>query len=264
MRYGGSEGIYGGSGQRFGTVTGISLTGGTITGTNVPYVLSKSGIPFISLSSGSVSAVGAITGITALPSAYPDAFCWFPANALATAIAAGWYYCTFSTTTAGTAFLNTYTSGTPAIPTSPTAVTDGKGAYTGNATTITGPTISVAAGLLGTKGFLRSDVDMGATNSAGTKVLVIKYGATVYSTANSVTTQIYQTTITKIQNAGGAAKQRGRSFAPTQNSIATGSVIYSAENSATALNWTAGLTMNTATDNGIIEQYILEVQSDGT
>jgi hypothetical protein len=29
MRYGGSEGIYGGSGQRFGTVTSIALTGGT-------------------------------------------------------------------------------------------------------------------------------------------------------------------------------------------------------------------------------------------
>jgi hypothetical protein len=29
VRFGGSEGIYGGSGQRFGTVTSISLTGGT-------------------------------------------------------------------------------------------------------------------------------------------------------------------------------------------------------------------------------------------
>jgi hypothetical protein len=30
VRYGGSEGIYGGSGQRFGTVTSISLTGGNV------------------------------------------------------------------------------------------------------------------------------------------------------------------------------------------------------------------------------------------
>lgn len=242
----------------------VAITGGTITGTNVPYVLSKSGIPFISLSSGSVSAVGAISAITALPTTYASAYCWFPANALATAIAAGWYYCTFSSATAGTAFLNTYTSGTPTIPASPTAVTDGKGAFTGNATTVTGPTIAVAAGLLGTKGLLRAYVDLSATNSAGTKIVVMKYGSTAFSTANAITTQIYKSEIVTIQNRGIAASQVGRSYAPTQNSIATSSEMYATENSAIALNASFGLTMNTATDNGIIEQYVLEIQSDGT
>src|SRR5690349_7786608 len=108
--------------------TAVAITGGT----GIPILLATGGIPLIGLSSGSVAANGAISAITALPAVYPSAYCYFPANALATSIAAGWYYCTFSTTTAGVAFLDPYTSGIPTIPTSPTAVTDGRGAFTGH------------------------------------------------------------------------------------------------------------------------------------
>lgn len=124
----------------------VAITGGTIAGVSgVSLALNGGGLPFISLSSGSVAANGAISAITALPRIYPAAWCYFPANALATVLAAGWYYCTFSSTTAGVAFLNTYTSGASSVPASPTAVTDGKGAFTGDTGEEFGLTLSVPA-----------------------------------------------------------------------------------------------------------------------
>src|SRR4051812_35901061 len=117
----------------------ISATGGT----GVPIILSAGGIPFIALSSGSVAANGAISAISGLNAIYPNAYCWFPANIVATVAAAGWRYCTFSSTTAGVAFLDTYTSGKATIPASPTAVTDGKGAFTGEIAEIAGLTITI-------------------------------------------------------------------------------------------------------------------------
>jgi hypothetical protein len=130
-----------------GTVSAPQVTG-------IEIIVAHTAIPFIHISSGSIAANGAISGITALPSAYPRAYCYFPANALATSISAGWYYCTFSTTTAGVAFLDTYTSGVPTIPSSPTAVTDGKGAYTGDITERAGITLTVPAGAMGPNGEL--------------------------------------------------------------------------------------------------------------
>lgn len=119
-------------------------------------VLLDSGMPFITVSSGSIAAGGALTGITALTVAYPKAWCYLPANAVATVAAAGYRYCTFSTTTAGTVFLNTPGSTFPIIwPASPTAVTDGKGAFTGagggNAIIFL-PTITLPASTLGING----------------------------------------------------------------------------------------------------------------
>jgi hypothetical protein len=151
----------------------VGITGGTITGVSgVPTVLYSGGVPFIYLSSGSVAANGAISGITALPAVYPSAYCWFPANALATAIAAGWYYCTFSTTTAGVAFLNTYTSGAATIPSSPTAVTDGKGAFTSPTAEIFGPTITVP--ILGVNSSIRVLYHTTQTNNANGKTFRVR------------------------------------------------------------------------------------------
>lgn len=163
-----------GSGGVFNNAT---FNNPTFTGNRigVSYPLSVGGIPLIGLSSGSVSSTGVISGITALPLAYPSAFCYFPANILATTIAAGWYYCTFSTTTAGIAFLNTYTSGTPTSPASPTAVTDGKGAFTGVITEIFGHTITVPANAMGANGAIRVVVSAAANNNADGKTLSLRF-----------------------------------------------------------------------------------------
>jgi hypothetical protein len=104
-----------------GTADDVTLARPTITGVpiGVAKVVAASAIPFIHLSSASVTAGGAVTGITAVPLVYANAYCYFPANALATSIVAGWHYCVFSSTTACTAYLNTSTSGLPTIPAAP-------------------------------------------------------------------------------------------------------------------------------------------------
>lgn len=237
------------------------------TGQTQPYILSRSAIPFVGLSSGSVSAVGAITGITALPLAYASAYCWFPANILATVKAAGWYYCTFSTTTAGTAFLNTYTSGDPTIPTSPTAVTDGKGAFTGDTGEEFGPTITVPANALGPNGLARIWTQWAYTNSAGTKTCRARYSGNAGTTYISAvpTTSLTMAVAAMISNRGATNAQVGAAGGSTATAVPPfGSVSASALNTS-AVDTTAATTAvlshqrNTATDNAVLESYLIEL-----
>jgi hypothetical protein len=234
-----------------------SITGGSITGTNAPYVLSQSAIPFIHLSSGSVSAVGAISAITALPRAYAHAYCYFPANILATSIAAGWHYCTFSTTTAGTAFLNTYTSGTPTIPAAPTAVTDGKGAFTGDTTERDGPVIAMPANSMGANGSVRINVLWTATNNANAKTIRTKFGATTYTAASAASTADIRT-VTDIHNRGLTNSQVGAAV-PIAQYGAGSTMQTSAIDTTAAVNLAISPQKATATDNLVVEAYRIEV-----
>lgn len=257
--------MYRGGGGPFGVaaITGGSAANVTLSGTtNAVYTAPTGGacgIPFIHLSSGSVSAVGAITAITALPVAYPNAYCWFPANALATAIAAGWYYCTFSTTTAGTAFLDTYTSGLPTIPSSPTAVTDGKGAFTSDTASHNGPTISIAANALGANGTLRTTSDWQFNNTAGTKSPTFSYaGTSVFNVALS--THVSANWIGTVSNAGATAKNVLKGQAMLGSSAVTiAGVQRMTLDTTTAQNAIFILVKNTATDNLVLERYQIEV-----
>lgn len=251
LTYGGvGGGTYGGAGSVItGTFSGTgALTGGTIFGSNVP-ATSAGGIPLISLSSGSVSAAGAISAITALPAVYPAAYCYFPANALATAIAAGWYYCTFTTTTAGTAFLNTYTSGMAAIPASPTAVTDGKGAFTGDTSTETAYQFTIAANAMGATGVIRFRMATQQANNANAKTINVRIGTTAFgvcSVANVSAGGIEG----EIANTGATNAQLS-SFAPFWVNPSTFSALGTVDTtSAQALNVT--VVKATATDNVVL------------
>ena len=116
-------------------------------------VLVQNGMPWINLSSGSIAADGSLTGITALLVAHAEAWCYLPANAVATVASAGWYYCTFATTSTGTVFLDQPGASFPIVwPASPTAVTDGKGAYTGVTTLIQLPKVAIPANSMGING----------------------------------------------------------------------------------------------------------------
>lgn len=237
----------------------VLFTGGSITGTNAAYTLSQSGIPFIHLSSGSVSAIGAITAITALPVAYASAYCWFPANALATVKAAGWYYCTFSTTTAGTAFLDTYVSGAVTIPASPTAVTDGKGAFTSDTAEHGGPSITIPAGVPGAFGSVEVMISTAGTNNANTKQWFSYFNGiagTLLSGAN-LASNLAEVSWVITANRGIAASQ-------VTNPIGSGSGLglsgagpstYTAVNTAVSNTYDISLKKATATDNMILERY---------
>lgn len=114
------------------------------------------GIPFIIPSNGTMSNNGAFTLGTALLKAYPVAYVHFASGMISSGSTAGWYYCVFSSTTAGTVYNNTYSSGKPAIPASPTAFsTTGPGAFTGQSNINTGIQCTIKGNLLGKQGVVR-------------------------------------------------------------------------------------------------------------
>jgi len=99
--------------------------------TNYP-IIYKQGLPMIYASSGTMTGspngTGAFTGLTALTGTNVPGRClmYFPANAIATSSAAGWYFTTLATTTTGTVIDTTpYTPSdtAPVWPSSPTAPT---------------------------------------------------------------------------------------------------------------------------------------------
>lgn len=222
--------------------------------------LCATGLPFIYVASGSISAVGAISGFT-LDKIYPAAYCYFPANALATVSAAGWYYCVFSSTTAGTAYLNTYTSGVPTIPTSLTPVTDGKGAYTSpTASAITGPVITIPANTLGTTGQIRVNATLYNNSTANNKSYLFNYtgaGGTTVAQCNGVN-----------QNFGSAgfilANQGAANVQYTSLGIRSAfsfSVVGASTTADTTADTSVAFVMNkaTATDNMIFSSVSVEL-----
>lgn len=152
---------------------------------NGSVVLVQNAMPWILLSTGSISAGGALTGITALAYNPGKAWVYLPANALAASIAAGWYYAVFSSTTAATIYLNQPAATFPVVwPASPTAVTAGQGAYVGaGAANHALPTFSLPANSMGINGQLSA-----SGNSAGgtTSYVYFFLSASQYGSASII------------------------------------------------------------------------------
>ena len=85
-------------------------------------------------SSGSIGNNGALTGLSTFGTEYTSgysAYLYFPLNAIAAGVAAGFYWTVLSSATTGTIYNNTYTTGDCIPPASPVAFsTTGPGAYT--------------------------------------------------------------------------------------------------------------------------------------
>lgn len=154
-----------------------------------PLVIGHSRVPFVIPSSGTMGNNGALSGITAVAQAYPAAYVYMPAGAIAAASAAGWYYAVFSSTIAATLYNNVYTAGTPSIPASPTAfVTTGPGAYTQTTSGVQAFAMTVPGGLIGINGGLRATIMSANNNSANTKGALFKYGGTTFFSSFPTTT----------------------------------------------------------------------------
>src|SRR6478735_660988 len=127
-----------------------------LTNPPFPRSLFRCAVPFIMPTSGSMANNGVLTLSVALPVAVANGYIYLPANAIVAGSAAGWYYATFSTTTAGVVFNNVYTpatDGVPVVPASPTAfVTTGPGAFTAVVTAQDGPTFTLPADTMGPNG----------------------------------------------------------------------------------------------------------------
>lgn len=148
------------------------------------YKIFQTGIPFIMASTGSFANNGALTGMTAGPAGFWNgpAYLNFPAGAIVAAGAAGWYYTVLSSTTAGTVYNNTYTSGQPFIPGSAVLssfVTTGPGAYTGVTTAQTALSFTIPANSMGANGQLWFSFLLGFNGSTNNKTVTIKIGSTV-------------------------------------------------------------------------------------
>ncbi len=168
----------------------VSGAGFTSLLTAYPYQLGQSHIPFVLCSSGSMGNNGALSGIATLPNNYPHAYVYMPAGAISTGSAAGWYYAVFSTQTAATLYNNTYTSGTPAIPASPTAFsTTGPGAFTQTtATAITAYSLTIAANTIGANGSVQVMASASYLNSATVKWINGYYSSGYRFSVGSFTT----------------------------------------------------------------------------
>lgn len=221
--------------------------------------LMQSGIPFILSSSGSVGNNCAITGLTAMQTTYASAYIWMPASAVASGVAAGWYYYVASSATAGTCYSNTYTSGQPEIPASPTAFsTTGPGAFTQTTgTQIIGPTVSVPAGSMGVNGELTFDGDATVPATANTKIVNYTFGGASHgvSAFNTNATSAFGWLL-RIRNRGVATAQMVN--APNNNGepgSGTSGPNFIAINTSSAQNLSYNLQLSVATDYIVLESY---------
>jgi hypothetical protein len=141
-------------------------------------------------SSGSIADNGALTVSTAFATTYTKCFQYFPADKIAVGVPAGLYYVVMSSTTVGTIYNNTYTSGVPTEPVSPTAfVTTGPGAYTQTtASDITLLNVTIPGGSLGINGKFFGYPEFVYSNSANTKTLKLMLNATAVITSTPTTT----------------------------------------------------------------------------
>lgn len=229
--------------------------------TNQTRTLIQSGIPFILVSSGSIGNNGALTGITALPTTYSGgAYLYFPADAIAVGVAAGWYYTVMSSTTAGTIFNNIYTSGQPTIPASPTAfATTGPGAFVQTiATDIAGPAYTLPAGTLGTNGEVIMDGQHTYTNSGNTKTMRAQFDGNNLLTATATTTANFRMNVS-MRNRGRTDKQiSGVNAFNTASS--TGTTYTSADTSVNkALRFVMQLA--NAADNLTLESFSMKLSA---
>lgn len=195
------------------SITGMTFeivrVGSGISVSNMPVIISTSGIPFIKASSGTMGNNGAVSGMTALPRTYTGgAWMWLPAGAVAAGVPASdsWLWFVGSSTTAGTVYNSTYTSGQPTIGTTTAFSTTGPGAFTGSTAAVVGPQITLTANTIGVNGRVNTDAGFAYVNSAGVKTLDILFGGgTVLNIGPTTSTSLIART--SVQNRGLTNKQ---------------------------------------------------------
>lgn len=173
-------------GQNGALVVGDGATFSPVTQARI---LGQSGIPMLMPSSGTFTAAGALSGLTAFDQTYANCYLFFPANAIATVSAAGFYFAQMSSTTAGTVFNNVYTSGTPTVPAVLIACTTASSYTQTTAALVNAITVTVPANSLGVNGSIRVSAMFQNNNSAGTKTYAVKWGGSNTLSTSASTNQ---------------------------------------------------------------------------
>lgn len=235
-----------------------AFANGGATG-SLPLVIAKSAIPFIKISSGTMGNNGALSAVTALPRTFSSgAYIYLPAGAIAAGVpvAAAWYWCVFSSTTAGTVYNSTYTSGQPTAGVTTAFATTGPGAFTGDTNALTAVSVTVPAGTMGVNSRIEVDAAWSGNNTAGNKFAKTLFGAapmlsTLITTAGSIVST------SAAQNRGVLTAQATSFLFSNGSSASQGAVNATdgAENTANAVAVTIGVGCSVATDNDILESY---------
>lgn len=185
-------------------------------------ILGQANVPLILQSSGSIANNGALTGLSSTGVAYPSCYMWFPTNTISAATPAGWYYVVMSSATAGTIYNNTYTTGTPTVPASPTAfATTGPGAYTQTtASLITAYQLVIPPNTLGINDSLRVRVDMlTISNVNATRLMTHLIGASAVRNIALAVSVLGDDDEFEVVNMGTQANQQVNPAAPTGVSV---------------------------------------------
>jgi hypothetical protein len=171
------------------------------------------GTHLVLMPAGTVGANGAltITG-TALVAGLTEFYGYYPANSLTGANAAGFYWTSMSSTTAGTVYNNTYTPGTnlPAIPSAPTAFSATTGAAYTNTTgsNIVMAQVALGNNPLGKNGFVRQRGNMVFNTGATAHNIQTRLnGSAAGIQASASSTNIGYSFVDTIQNCGRTDRQ---------------------------------------------------------
>lgn len=224
-------------------------------------LISSSGIPFIKASSGTMGNNGAVSGMTALPQTYSGgAYLYLPSSAISAGSAAGWYWFVGSSTTAGTVYNSTYTSGIPVAGTATAFSTTGPGAFTGATGAITAVSVTIPATLIGANGTVELDYAYVFNNTVGNKVNAVSFGGT---NCHSVTSTTQGSFVGKcyIVNRGSTQRQSLSSWYSSASGGTIGAVSATDATVATASAVTVAFTYNvaTATDHSILARHSVKV-----
>lgn len=145
-------------------------------------------VPLIMGSSGTFGNNGALTLTTALDTTFSNAYLYFAANVICSGSAAGWHWAVMSSTTVGTVYQDVYTSGVPAVVSSPTAYScTGPGAYTQTTSEIQALTYTITGGSMGSTGVLKSVVLGGYPSSANAKTIRYYFGGSQFGSYQDAT-----------------------------------------------------------------------------
>lgn len=226
--------------------------------------LAQFALPMIMPSSGTIGNNGALSAITALNTTYAACYMYFPVNAIAAGVAAGWYYVVMSSTTAGTIYNNIYTpsitSGVPSIPDSPTAfVTTGPGAYTQGTSIITAYSVLLPANSMGANGSLEVWIDQGCNNTAGTKTITFLAGATSWHSMG-ITTTLGAPHRVIVQNRGHAARQKiTRPNITSEAAVSSVATMFTTNDTSANVTLNVAHTIAVATDSVVLEGLIIKL-----
>lgn len=232
----------------------FSTTPKTVLSVGVPFVLpagdgSAVGLFFTNSAGNFTLTAGAI--LTNVWNALKGCWMYLPANFGGRTYPAGWYWAVFSSDTAGILYTDTYTSGKPIRPASPTAFpTNLSGWLTTTTSEITGPTgFVLPGGSMGKSGCLKTHLRT-VGNVTANKTFRLYAGATVISLVGSITTSPNFEALISTRNQGSESLQcNSRQAALTGVGIAGTSFIAGTENSSveTSVDQTLSISLQIST-----------------